>query len=60
MLNGRGSLTLCVLNSCMYAIGGTSYRGTYLSSVEKYDPSTDTWEKVTNLNYSRSNAGLLK
>lgn len=60
MSKGRAAPTLCVLNSCMYAIGGKNYSDTYLSSVEKYDPSTDSWEKVTNLNYSRSNAGLLK
>ncbi|KAE9544455.1 hypothetical protein AGLY_001634 [Aphis glycines] len=41
MLKGRIALTLCVLNSCMYAIGGKNYGDIYLSSVEKYDPSTD-------------------
>lgn len=57
MLHGRSAPTLCALNGCMYAIGGKQFSGHYLTLVEKYDPSTDSWVEVAKLNYNRSNAG---
>ncbi|KAJ8416838.1 hypothetical protein AAFF_G00327160 [Aldrovandia affinis] len=34
-----------VMNGCIYVTGGYSYsKGTYLQSIEKYDPELDTWE----------------
>ncbi|KAJ8012789.1 hypothetical protein DPEC_G00046520 [Dallia pectoralis] len=34
-----------VINGCIYVTGGYSYsKGTYLDSIEKYDPDLDTWE----------------
>ncbi|XP_023661511.2 kelch-like protein 23 [Paramormyrops kingsleyae] len=39
-----------VMNGCIYVTGGYSYsKGTYLQSIEKYDPEQDTWEIVGNL-----------
>ncbi|KAG9329819.1 hypothetical protein JZ751_028928 [Albula glossodonta] len=39
-----------VMNGCIYVTGGYSYsRGTYLQSMEKYDPESGTWETVGNL-----------
>lgn len=39
-----------VINGCIYVTGGYSYsKGTYLQSIEKYDPELDTWEVVGNL-----------
>lgn len=38
-----------VINGCIYVTGGYSYsKGTYLQSIEKYDPELDTWEVVGN------------
>lgn len=57
MLHRRGAPALCVLNGCIYAIGEKTFYGNYsLSVVEKYDPSTDSWEEVTKLNHTRSHA----
>ncbi|XP_029544876.1 kelch-like protein 23 isoform X1 [Oncorhynchus nerka] len=39
-----------VINGCIYVTGGYSYsKGTYLQSIEKYDPELDTWEVVGSL-----------
>uniref|UniRef100_A0A4W3I6B4 Kelch like family member 23 n=1 Tax=Callorhinchus milii TaxID=7868 RepID=A0A4W3I6B4_CALMI len=39
-----------VMNGCIYVTGGYSYsKGTYLQSIEKYDPEQDSWEIVGNL-----------
>ncbi|KAM6985747.1 kelch-like protein 23 [Aplochiton taeniatus] len=39
-----------VINGCIYLTGGYSYsKGTYLQSIEKYDPELDTWEIVGSL-----------
>ncbi|KAK5860977.1 hypothetical protein PBY51_022410 [Eleginops maclovinus] len=39
-----------VINGSIYVTGGYSYsKGTYLQSIEKYDPELDSWEIVGNL-----------
>lgn len=39
-----------VINGCIYVAGGYSYsKGTYLQSIERYDPEIDCWEIVGNL-----------
>ncbi|CAN9497777.1 unnamed protein product [Ophioblennius macclurei] len=39
-----------VINGCIYVTGGYSYsKGTYLESIEKYDPELDSWEIVGTL-----------
>ncbi|KAJ0070245.1 hypothetical protein NL108_007588 [Boleophthalmus pectinirostris] len=38
------------INGCIYVSGGYSYsKGTYLQSIEKYDPELDSWEIVGTL-----------
>lgn len=39
---------VCVVNDCIYAIGGRDYN-TELDSVERYNPRTNTWEYVAPL-----------
>uniref|UniRef100_A0A8D3AS68 Kelch like family member 23 n=1 Tax=Scophthalmus maximus TaxID=52904 RepID=A0A8D3AS68_SCOMX len=39
-----------VINGCIYVTGGYSYsKGTYLQSIERYNPELDSWEIVGNL-----------
>ncbi|KAM8934537.1 kelch-like protein 23 [Pelodytes ibericus] len=39
-----------IMNGFIYITGGYSYsKGTYLQSIEKYNPETDKWELVGNL-----------
>lgn len=39
-----------VIKGCIYVTGGYSYsKGTYLESIERYDPELDCWEIVGNL-----------
>ncbi|KAM4608971.1 kelch-like protein 23 [Polymixia lowei] len=39
-----------IISGCIYVTGGYSYsKGTYLQSIEKYDPELDTWEIVGTL-----------
>lgn len=57
MKHKRRNVTLCVLNHCIYAIGGAGRESTFLKKVEKYDPTTDTWEDVVSLKHGRNNAG---
>ncbi|XP_019945491.2 kelch-like protein 23 [Paralichthys olivaceus] len=39
-----------IINGCIYVTGGYSYsKGTYLQSIEKYDPELDSWEIVGTL-----------
>ncbi|XP_031714414.1 kelch-like protein 23 isoform X2 [Anarrhichthys ocellatus] len=39
-----------VINGCIYVTGGYSYsKGTYLQTIEKYDPELDSWEIVGTL-----------
>ncbi|XP_066544268.1 kelch-like protein 23 [Amia ocellicauda] len=39
-----------VMNGCIFVTGGYSYsKGTYLQSIEKYDPEQDRWEIVGSL-----------
>jgi len=42
MPSPREGLAVAVVNGILYAIGGV-FNGTYLSTVEAYDPVTDSW-----------------
>lgn len=52
----------CVVNEKIYAIGGSATinfqegKPTRLKTVEVYDPVTDTWAKVRNMNHVRAGA----
>lgn len=50
MKESRMECGAVVINGCIYASGGYSHsKGTYLQSIEKYDPQLDSWEIVGNL-----------
>ena len=39
----RATLAAVALNGVVYAIGGGTFTGTPLTTVEAYDPASDTW-----------------
>uniref|UniRef100_A0A669Q3M9 Kelch like family member 23 n=1 Tax=Phasianus colchicus TaxID=9054 RepID=A0A669Q3M9_PHACC len=50
MLERRMECGAVVMNGCIYVTGGYSYsKGTYLQSIEKFNPELNTWEAVGNL-----------
>ncbi len=52
LIQGRKYLSACVMNDKIYVVGGSSGHTAgvdYLSSVEEYDPSTNTWIEKPNL-----------
>ena len=56
----RQGLQAGTLNGMIYAIGGqTSTSGGYTNTVEAYDPNTDTWTAVANMNTARANFGAV-
>jgi N-acetylneuraminic acid mutarotase len=44
---------MCVLDGCIFAAGGGDADGDELSSVEKYDPPTDSWSAVAPMHHAR-------
>jgi len=52
MPTARRNHASCVVNDKIYVIGG--YNGSYLDSVEEYDPATDTWTTKTVMPTARS------
>ncbi|MCP4709585.1 MAG: hypothetical protein GY869_13240 [Planctomycetes bacterium] len=51
----RARLDGAVVNSKLYAIGGTNSSRTVVGIVEEYDPSTDTWATKTPMPTARKN-----
>lgn len=49
----REALSTCVVDGKIYAIGGWLLGGWGLSSVEEYDPVTDTWKKKADMPTAR-------
>ncbi|XP_007669391.2 kelch-like protein 23 isoform X1 [Ornithorhynchus anatinus] len=50
MMERRMECGAVVMNGCIYVTGGYSYsKGTYLQSIEKYNPELNKWEIVGNL-----------
>ena len=49
----NGPCTGNLTATCVYAIGGADVSGNYLSSVEMYTPSSNTWKTVGSLETSR-------
>ncbi|KFR10274.1 Kelch-like 23, partial [Opisthocomus hoazin] len=50
MMERRMECGAVVMNGCIYVTGGYSYsKGTYLQSIEKYNPELNKWEAVGNL-----------
>lgn len=59
--NEKISLGIVSLDGCLYATGGANYDGghTIFKSVEKYDPKTDTWTLVADMNHARFGHGVV-
>jgi N-acetylneuraminic acid mutarotase len=58
MPTARAGLTVAAVNGKLYAIGGSLPRwakGPTLSTVEEYDPETDTWKRKADMPTSRDN-----
>jgi len=57
MPTGRGGLSACAVNGKIYAIGGVIWDDAgnqkSISTVEEYDPKTDTWTKKSDISTSR-------
>ncbi|XP_028274884.1 kelch-like protein 10 [Parambassis ranga] len=51
----RGSVSVTVLNGCIYAMGGSNGH-TYLSSAEFYQPETNQWLEIAPMHEQRSDA----
>ena len=49
MPTGRGHLSSVAVNGKIYAIGGTTYSGMGIPTVEEYDPITDRWTEKANM-----------
>jgi len=49
----RSGLSLAVLNSEIYAIGGVDQNHQISNTVEKYNPETDSWEEVESMPTAR-------
>ncbi|XP_019731683.1 kelch-like protein 23 isoform X2 [Hippocampus comes] len=60
MKESRMECGAAVIDGCIYVTGGYSYsRGTYLQSIEKYDPQLDTWDIVGTLPSSSRSHGCV-
>ncbi|MDP5273528.1 M56 family metallopeptidase [Chengkuizengella axinellae] len=61
MNKGREFFSVEIMNEKLYAVGGfnsnsmRSRKENYLSSVEVYDPKTDNWNELADLNQARDN-----
>ena len=53
MAAARYAHAVAVLDGKLYAVGGYSGDGSYLSSVERYDPALDAWEAVAPMGEER-------
>ena len=53
MPTARAGLATGVIDGKLYAVGGTRKLFTYLSTLERYDPTTDTWEHLANMPTAR-------
>lgn len=57
MLNARSVPGIAVLGGFLYAIGSTTVFGS-TNSVERYSPSSNTWQPVASMNYNRKNPAV--
>ncbi|XP_048772872.1 alpha-scruin-like isoform X2 [Ostrea edulis] len=56
MKTARMYHTLCVLDGCIYVIGGVGRNNRVLRSVECYDPVTNRWQFVKSMTTARAGA----
>jgi N-acetylneuraminic acid mutarotase len=59
MPTARWRLRLVAAGGRLYAIGGQSPDGTTLSTVERYDPKTNTWTAVASMTQDRGVPGVV-
>jgi hypothetical protein len=59
MPTARGCGVATSVNGKIYAIGGTNAAGVILSTVEEYDPATDTWTTKANMPTARFALGVV-
>jgi N-acetylneuraminic acid mutarotase len=59
MPTARWRLRLVAAGGQLYAIGGQSAEGNTLSTVERYDPSSNTWTTVAPMNQDRAVPGVV-
>ena len=52
----RSCFATAVTDGYLYALGG--YGPSYLSTVERYDPETNSWEMVPAMSTNRINFGV--
>ena len=55
---GRTHFSAGAVNGIIYAIGGGTTPGISLSTVEAYDPATNTWTKKTDMPTARADFGI--
>ena len=53
MPTARSGLSVSVVNGKIYAVGGLVPGNRVVSTVEEYDPATDTWTKKTDMSIGR-------
>lgn len=55
---GRYNYASAIVGDKIYVAGGKNGRGSYLSSVECYDPANNTWTEVSSMNRPRAKFAL--
>jgi hypothetical protein len=58
MNEARGAVRVAALNECIYAVGGRSEADNALSSVEVFDPVSNSWSFIKAMKTARVGAGL--
>ena len=59
MIQGRECAAVAVLHGQMYVCGGYDHRYEHTSSVERFDPTHNTWERLVLMRYARSDASAV-
>jgi kelch-like protein 20 len=56
MFHGRFKHSVAVLGDVLYVMGGYDEHVTTLKTAERYDPKTDRWSPIADMNVARSTA----
>jgi hypothetical protein len=59
MPTARTGLGVGVINGILYAVGGNNSSGTFVNTVEAYNPTTNTWTTEASMPTSRSSLSVL-
>lgn len=60
MTTPRSAYAAVKLNDRIYVAGGSGHQHTSLSTVEFYDPSTEEWKQVSDMNMQRQDFTLVE